>query len=76
MMAYYLRRALRLLTQHIDAPLLGAVLLLMGVGLVVVTEEGNADDVIAGAAAQGVPAWRLGAATKGSGKVILSGGSD
>lgn len=48
----------------------------MGVGLVVVTDAAGADAVLAGAAAQGTPAWRLGAVTKGAGKVILSGGSD
>jgi phosphoribosylformylglycinamidine cyclo-ligase len=47
----------------------------MGVGLVVLTDEAGADAVCAGAASQGVAAWRLGAVTKGSGKVILSGGT-
>lgn len=42
MIAYYLRRAGRLLTEHIDAPLLAAVLLLMGVGLTVLYSASNA----------------------------------
>jgi rod shape determining protein RodA len=42
MMAYYLRRIGRLLTEHIDGPLLGAVLLLMGVGLMVLYSAANA----------------------------------
>lgn len=41
-MAYYLRRLSRLLTGHIDGPLLGAVLLLMGVGLTVLYSASNA----------------------------------
>ncbi len=45
----------------------------MGVGLVVVTDEAGADAVCAGAASQGIAAWRVGAVVKGSGKVILSG---
>lgn len=42
MMAYYLRRITRLFTAHIDGPLLGAILLLMGVGLVVLYSASNA----------------------------------
>ena len=42
MIAYYLRRFSRLLTEHIDGPLLGAVLLLMGVGLTVLYSAANA----------------------------------
>lgn len=42
MIAYYLRRIGRLLTEHIDGPLLGAVLLLMGVGLTVLYSASNA----------------------------------
>jgi rod shape determining protein RodA len=42
MIAYYLRRAARLFTEHIDGPLLGAVLLLMGAGLVVLYSASNA----------------------------------
>jgi rod shape determining protein RodA len=42
MIAYYLRRFSRLLTEHIDGPLLGAVLLLMGVGLTVLYSASNA----------------------------------
>jgi len=40
--AYYLRRFARLFTEHIDGPLLGAVLLLMGTGLVVLYSASNA----------------------------------
>ena len=42
MIAYYLRRFTRLLTAHIDGPLLGAVLLLMGVGLTALYSASNA----------------------------------
>ena len=42
MIGYYLRRFTRLLTAHIDGPLLGAVLLLMGAGLVVLYSASNA----------------------------------
>ncbi len=42
MIAYYLRRLSRLLTAHIDAPLLGAVVLLMGVGLTALYSASNA----------------------------------
>ncbi len=42
MIAYYLRRVSRFLTEHIDGPLLGAVLLLMGVGLTVLYSASNA----------------------------------
>ena len=42
MIAYYLRRFARLFTTHIDGPLLGVVLLLMGVGLVVLYSASNA----------------------------------
>lgn len=42
MIAFYLRRALRLLTGHIDGPLFGAILLLMGTGLVVLYSASNA----------------------------------
>ena len=42
MITYYLRRFARLFTAHIDAPLLGVVLLLMGVGLVVLYSASNA----------------------------------
>lgn len=41
MIAYYLRRIGRALTAHIDGPLLGAVLLLMGTGLVVLYSAAN-----------------------------------
>ena len=42
MIAFYLRRFARLFTSHIDGPLLGAVLLLMGAGLVVLYSASNA----------------------------------
>ncbi len=42
MITYYLRRFMRLFTAHLDAPLLGAVLLLMGVGLAVLYSASNA----------------------------------
>ena len=42
MITYYLRRFTRLFTEHIDGPLLGAVLLLMGVGLTVLYSASNA----------------------------------
>jgi rod shape determining protein RodA len=42
MIAHYLRRALRLLTVHIDGPLFGAIVLLMGAGLVVLYSASNA----------------------------------
>ncbi len=41
MIAYYLRRMARLLTGHIDGPLLGVILLLMGVGLTVLYSASN-----------------------------------
>lgn len=47
----------------------------MGIGLVVITDAAGADAVIAGAAAQQVQAWRLGHVAKGTGQVILSGGT-
>ena len=40
--AWYLRRIGRLLTAHIDGPLLAAVLLLMGTGLMVLYSASNA----------------------------------
>ena len=42
MIAWYLRRIGRLLTAHIDGPLLAAVLLLMGTGLMVLYSASNA----------------------------------
>ena len=42
MISYYLRRFSRLLTEHIDGVLLGAVLVLMGVGLTVLYSASNA----------------------------------
>lgn len=42
MIVYYLRRFARLFTAHIDGPLLGAVLLLMSTGLLVLYSASNA----------------------------------
>ena len=42
MIAFYLRRFARLLTEHIDGPLLGGILLLMGTGLMVLYSASNA----------------------------------
>ncbi len=42
MISFYLRRFARLLTEHIDGPLLGAILLLMGTGLTVLYSAANA----------------------------------
>ena len=42
MIAYYLRRFTRLLSAHIDGPLLGAAVLLMGVGLTALYSASNA----------------------------------
>ncbi len=42
MIAWYLRRFARLLTAHIDGPLLASVLLLMGAGIVVLYSASNA----------------------------------
>ncbi len=44
----------------------------MGVGMVVITTPGDADAVMASAAAGGVRAWRLGQVVPGSGRVILN----
>ena len=44
----------------------------MGVGMVVITTDGHAADVIGAAAARGVQAWRLGEIRPGSGHVILN----
>lgn len=44
----------------------------MGVGMVVITAESHAAEVIAAAGAQHVPAWRLGSIQRGSGQVILN----
>jgi rod shape determining protein RodA len=42
MIAFYLRRFARVFTAHIDGPLFGAILLLMGAGLVVLYSASNA----------------------------------
>jgi rod shape determining protein RodA len=42
MITYYLRRTLRVLTAHLDGPLFGAIVLLMGAGLVVLYSASNA----------------------------------
>ena len=44
----------------------------MGVGMIVVTTASGADAVVAGAAAAGVNAWRLGRVQPGSGRITLS----
>ena len=44
----------------------------MGVGMVVITDPGSADRVIAAAAAGGVTAWHLGRVVPGTGRVILN----
>jgi phosphoribosylformylglycinamidine cyclo-ligase len=43
----------------------------MGVGLVVVCDEGDADAIVARAAAHNVPAWRAGRVSAGDGSVVL-----
>jgi phosphoribosylformylglycinamidine cyclo-ligase len=44
----------------------------MGVGMVVIAAESQCEEVLAGATALGVRAWRLGVVTTGSGEVILT----
>ena len=44
----------------------------MGVGMVVIVADSEADRVIQGSRAAGVEAWRLGEVTSGSGQVILT----
>ena len=44
----------------------------MGVGMIVLTPESAAEDVIASASAQGVRAWRAGRTRRGSGQVVLN----
>jgi phosphoribosylformylglycinamidine cyclo-ligase len=44
----------------------------MGVGMIVILPESAADDVIAGATAHGVRAWRVGRTRRGSGQVVLN----
>lgn len=44
----------------------------MGVGMVVITADEHADDVIRTATSQGVHAWRMGDVRPGSGQVILN----
>ncbi|MGH7620312.1 MAG: phosphoribosylformylglycinamidine cyclo-ligase [Gemmatimonadaceae bacterium] len=43
----------------------------MGVGLVVITPESEAETLVTAARTQGVASWRLGTVTHGSGQVIL-----
>jgi phosphoribosylformylglycinamidine cyclo-ligase len=47
----------------------------MGVGMVVISSTAAAARIQQRARAQGVPAWTMGEVTKGSGRVILNGGS-
>jgi phosphoribosylformylglycinamidine cyclo-ligase len=44
----------------------------MGVGMIVLTPESAAEDVIASATSQGVRAWRVGRTRRGSGQVVLN----
>jgi phosphoribosylformylglycinamidine cyclo-ligase len=44
----------------------------MGVGMIVLTPESAAEDVIANATAHGVRAWRVGRTRRGSGQVVLN----
>jgi phosphoribosylformylglycinamidine cyclo-ligase len=44
----------------------------MGVGMVVIADEHDVSPVIEAAAAQGVPAWRLGRVGAGKGAVQLT----
>jgi phosphoribosylformylglycinamidine cyclo-ligase len=47
----------------------------MGVGMVVISDTAESSRIQEHARAQGVAAWTMGAVTKGSGRVILKGGS-
>jgi phosphoribosylformylglycinamidine cyclo-ligase len=47
----------------------------MGVGMVVISGTAESSVIQQRARAQGVPAWTMGEVTKGSGRVILNGGS-
>ena len=44
----------------------------MGVGLIVITDDSDADAIIQSAAVAGVPAWRLGRTVRGAGRVIIT----
>jgi phosphoribosylformylglycinamidine cyclo-ligase len=44
----------------------------MGVGLIVITDDSDADAIIQSAAGAGVPAWRLGRTVRGAGRVIIT----
>jgi phosphoribosylformylglycinamidine cyclo-ligase len=48
----------------------------MGVGMVVISSASESSLIQRHAAAQGVPAWTMGAVTRGSGRVVLNGVSD
>ena len=48
----------------------------MGVGMVVISDTAGAARVLERAEALGVPAWRMGVVTEGSGRVILTGGTN
>jgi phosphoribosylformylglycinamidine cyclo-ligase len=47
----------------------------MGVGMVVISNTAQSSRIQEHAKAQGVPAWTMGVITKGSGRVILNGGT-
>jgi phosphoribosylformylglycinamidine cyclo-ligase len=47
----------------------------MGVGMVVISGTAESSRIQQHAAAQGVPAWTMGTVAKGSGRVILTGGT-
>jgi len=44
----------------------------MGVGMIVISPESAAEDVITSATAHGVRAWRAGRTRRGSGQVVLN----
>jgi phosphoribosylformylglycinamidine cyclo-ligase len=48
----------------------------MGVGMVVISNTAQSSRIQEHVKAQGVPAWTMGAITKGSGRVILNGGTN
>ena len=48
----------------------------MGVGMVVISDTAGADAVMQSAAAQGVGAWTMGEVARGTGRVILNGGTN
>ena len=48
----------------------------MGVGMVVISDTAGADAVMQSAAAHGVGAWTMGEVARGTGRVILNGGTN